>query len=165
MCTEQTSIMYGENDVSNIRIKNKDAVLVYITMNSCKRQSHRIVRFAKPSHTGPYDSLSPSHTGSYDSLSPSHTGSYDSLSPSHTGSYDSLIVRLVVIWPVATDRQCLLRSSFTIARLGLFFTIGWRSYVNLHDNLCAHTFWLVVGMFIVNKLSKRGVDNAWNVIN
>ena len=58
------------------------------------------------------------------------------VSPSHTRSYDSLIVRLVAIWSATctTDRQCLLRSPFTIARCGLFFTIGCRSYVNLHDN-------------------------------
>ena len=65
-----------------------------------------------------------------------------------------------------TYRQCFLRSHFTIARRGLFFTIiGYRSYVNLHDNLCihTHTFWPVVGRFIVNKWSKRGVDNALNV--
>ena len=83
----------------------------------------------------------------------------------HTGSCDSLIARVVAIWLVTTDRQCLLRSPFTIARRGLFFTIGCRSYVNLHDNLCTHTFWSAVGRFIVNKLSKRGVDNAWNVTN
>ena len=57
------------------------------------------------------------------------------LSPSHTGSYDFVIVRLVAIWSATTDRQCLLRSPFTIARSGVFFTIGCRSYVTLHDNL------------------------------
>ena len=57
-----------------------------------------------------------------------------SLSPSHTRSYDSLIVRLVAIWSATTDRQCLLRSPYTIARCGLFFTIGCRSHVNLHDH-------------------------------
>ena len=45
------------------------------------------------------------------------------LSPNHTGSYDSLIARLVAIWPVTTDRKCLLRSPFTIARRGLFLYV------------------------------------------
>ena len=58
-----------------------------------------------------------------------------SLSPSHTGSYDFVIVRLVAIWSATTDRQCLLRFPFTIARSGVFFTIGCRSYITLHDNL------------------------------
>ena len=57
------------------------------------------------------------------------------LSPIHTGSYDFVIVRLVAIWSATTDRQCLLRSPFTIARSGVFFTIGCRSYVTSHDNL------------------------------
>ena len=92
-----------------------------------------------------------------DFIAGDHTGH---LSPSHTGSYDFLIVRLVAIWSATTDRQCLLRSPFTIARTGVFFTIGCRSYVNLHDNLCIYTFWPAVGMFIVNNLSKWGVDNA-----
>ena len=63
-----------------------------------------------------------------------------------------------------TDRQCLLRFHFTIARRGLFFTIGYRSYANLHDNLCTHTFWAEVGRFIVNKLSKREITRE-NVTN
>ena len=58
-----------------------------------------------------------------------------SLSPSHTGSYDFVIVRLVAMGSATTDRQCLLRSPFTNARSGVFFTIGCRSYVTLHDNL------------------------------
>ena len=62
-------------------------------------------------------------------------GNQKCLSPSHTGSYDFVIVRLVAIWSATTDRQCLLRSPFTIARSGVFFTIGCRSYVTLHDNL------------------------------
>ena len=41
--------------------------------------------------------------------------------------------------------------------------IGFMSYVNLHDNLCIYTFWPAVGKFIVNNLSKWGVDNAWHV--
>ena len=61
-----------------------------------------------------------------------------------------LIIRLVAIWSTTTDRQCLLRSPFTIARSGVLFTIGCRSYVNLHDNLCIHSFWPDVGRFIVN---------------
>ena len=76
------------------------------------------------------------------------------LSPNHTGSYDFLIVRLVAIWSATTDRQCLLRSPFTIARSGVFFTIGCRSYANLHDYLCIYTFWPAVGRFIVNNVSK-----------
>ena len=56
-----------------------------------------------------------------------------------------LIVRLG-----ATDRQCLLRSPFTIARSGVFVAVGCRSYINLHDNLCIYTFWPAVGRFIVN---------------
>ena len=39
------------------------------------------------------------------------------------------------IGSATTDRQCLLRSPFTIARSGVFFTIGCRSYVTLHDNI------------------------------
>ena len=65
-----------------------------------------------------------------------------------------LIVRLATIWSATIDRQCLLRSHFTIARSGVFFTIGCRSYVNLHDNLCIYTFWPAVGRFLVNNLSK-----------
>ena len=64
------------------------------------------------------------------------------------------IVRLVAIWSATTDRQCLLRSPFTIAASGVFFAIGCRSYVNLHDNVCIYTFWPAVGRFIVNNFSK-----------
>ena len=71
-----------------------------------------------------------------------HIGS-STLSPSHTGSYDFLIVRLVAIWSAMTDRQCLPRSPFTIARSGVFCTIGCRACANLHDNLCIYTFWQV----------------------
>ena len=40
----------------------------------------------------------------------------------------------------------------------LWLVVG--HYVNLHDNLCIYTFWPAVGRFIVNNLSKWGVDNA-----
>ena len=63
---------------------------------------------------------------------------------------DSLIARLVAIWSATTDRQCLLRSPFTVASCGLLFTIGFRSYANLHDNLCTFTFCPEVGRFNVN---------------
>ena len=85
---------------------------------------------------------------------------YASLSPSHSGWYDSLIARLVAIWSATTNRQCFMRSPFILARRGLFVAIGCRSYVNLHGNLCTHTFWPAVARFIVNTLSKRGADNT-----